>query len=464
MLKETIIQLSLNGYVVYDLTDPTGNYVSDIEKIVKQNVNSVLVIDTYGNYRELVTYLLSINLQKVKIILSERTANHHGYFSEFDGKLKTKDINIDILSDQEIDQIIKILEHTSLWGKYGSYSYSRKKRHIAYSCEKQLSNILIDILKNTHIKKEVGKLLVNIFKDENLKLNLLIICLLDTMNIPTSLSLISDLSDNDSIFSKFLNTNEICHFFTLNRFHRSINTRSSIYSLYLLNEHFGPSYIIDKCVYLLVHLEGKFNQNSLDRLRNHIRINLFRFNFIERILPMKHKTSMLVNYYEKIKNDLPNHIKNPQYWLQYAMAHIALSNYDEAYRYLQAAYDKSKSKHHYDTHKIDNQKARLNLIVASQNSTAIEESMNLFFEADKLLNKQENDVFKFKVVNKYFEFYDSKKILFNETHRSRMKKICELKLNELASLKDSNYSNYKQERVYQNCENNLNTIIAAIKN
>lgn len=462
LLKEVAIQLSLNGYHVYKLSDPSGSYISDIDKIIKQNTNSVLIVDTYGNYKDLIRYLLSINLQKVKVIVSERTSNHHNYLDDFEEKLNSKDINIDILSEQEIDYLIKILEHTSLWGKYGGYSNFRKKKHVKEKCGGQFSNVLIDILKSTHIKEEIAKLLNSIFTEADLKMDVFLISLLDVMNIPASLSLISDLSGNDSIFSKFSNTNEIRHLFLVDRLHSSIDTKSSIYSQYLLNEHFEPSYIVEKCIFLLVQLDNKFGQQTLDRIRNEIRINLFRFNFIERILPLKSKTGMLVNYYEKIKNDLPHHISNPQYWLQYAMAHIALSNYEKAYRYLQNAYDKAAFKFRYDSHKIDNQKARLNLVVGSLSSTSVDDSMKMFVEADNLLTKHENDVFKFKVVNKYLHFYESKKATLNKSQRSRIKQACLSKLKELDSLQNIDMFNYKQEKVYQDCENFLNTIISSI--
>jgi tetratricopeptide (TPR) repeat protein len=191
------------------------------------------------------------------------------------------------------------------------------------------------------------------------------------MDIPLSLSLITELSNNDDALSSFANRKDIRHLFTLNLFNNSIDAKSSIYSLHLLNEHFESKYIVDACLNLLKMLDYKFKKGTLDRIRNDIRINLFRFNFIERILPKQSKTGMLVKYYEEIKNELPFHITNPQYWLQYAMAHIALNNYDLAYRYLQTAIDKAENKYHYDVHKINNQKARLNLVDFQKNLNQI---------------------------------------------------------------------------------------------
>ncbi len=290
-------------------------------------------------------------------------------------------------------------------------------------------------------------------------MNIFVICLLDILNIPITLSLISEIAQNDLPLSKFSNSNEIRHLFTLNILNRSVDTKSSIYSLYLLNEHFNPDYIIDKCLLILQSLEKKFLKKTLDRIRNDIRISLFRFNFIERILPTTSKTGMLVKYYEQIKNKLPFHINNPQYWLQYGMAHIALKNYEKAYRYLDNAYDKANFWGNYDVHKINNQKARLNLIVGSLGSTRIEEAMQLFIEADNLLSKHENDVYKFKVVLRYYDFYDSKKHTLSKSQRNRIKQACVHKLKDLESLQKLDSYNFKQEIVYRDSETHLLSII-----
>ena len=463
-LKEAALELTIEGHIVYILTDFSGNYISDIDKILSNNINAILIIDTYGNYKDLIEYLISVDLNNIKIILSERTINHHSIIKDYNGKLKTKDLNIDILDENEINFLIKILEHTSLWGKYGHLSYHRKKNHIKDTCKSQLSYVLIDVLKSTHIKNEINKLLQKIFEDKETKMIIFTICLLDVMNIPVTLSLISDISSNDIPLSKFSNSSEIRQLFTVKLSEHLVDTKSSIYSLYLLNEHFEANYIIDKCLFILTNLDNKFkNTKSLDLLRNEIRTNLFRFNFIENILPISTKTGMLVKYFEEIKNKLPFHINNPQYWLQYAMAHIAMRDYNKANRYLQNAYDKAKFIDYYDVHKIDNQKARLNLKIASLSTTNILEAMKLFVHADNLLNKHNNDVYKFKVVLDYVDFYNKKKKSFSKANFKTIKIACENKLKDLKKLQKHDDNNFKQEKVYRNCEMQLEYIISDIK-
>ncbi len=461
-LAEMAVALVLKGFNVYTLKNIAGDYITDIDKMMKSEMSFVLIIDSYSNCLDLIKYILATKPSNIKLLLSERTMNHHSIISELGGALQTRDFNIDFLEPDEISSLAKILEHTSLWGKYGQYTNTKKYEHIEFECKKQMSFVLIDILNSVQIKNEISKLLSDVFKDGIVKFNIFIICILDVMNIPITLSLISELSNSDVAISKFSNSNQLRQLFQLNHFEQSFDTKSSIYSRYLLNEHFEPQYIIEKSLLILSELDKRFVQTkSLDNIRNEVRINLFRFKFIEQMLPIKDKAGMLVNYFESIKNKLPFHLNNPQYWLQYGMAHIALKNYEKAERCLQSAYDKAKFRADYDVHKINNQKARLNLKIASLVSTNILEAMKLFIEADDLLNKHENDVYKFKIILDYKDFFDSRRNSLSQEQKKTINKASEKKLKDLDTLRSNDINNFKQEIVFADCEAQLKYILQA---
>jgi len=168
---------------------------------------------------------------------------------------------------------------------------------------------------------------------------------------------------------------------------------------------------------------------------------------------------MLIKYFEKMKDDLPFHIQNPQYWLQYAMAHIAMSDFSKAQRYLQSAYDKAKHRDYYDEHKIDNQQARLNIKMASSLSTDIKKAIKLFLDADKLLNKLDNDVYKFKVVMDYKDFIDAREKNFSKSNKETLLRACQSKLSDLSTLEKFDNNNFKQETLYQQCKIRLEYLI-----
>ena len=169
---------------------------------------------------------------------------------------------------------------------------------------------------------------------------------------------------------------------------------------------------------------------------------------------------MLIKYFEKLKNEINYHIDNPQYWLQYAMAHISIKEYDKASRYLENAYEKARNRDRYNEKKIDNQKARLNLKIASEGSTSIAEAIVLFKEADTLLAKQENSTYKFNVVSDYKDFFDTRKNdLSDKNDINSIKAVCKNRLRDLEKIEKDNQDNFKQEQIYNICKNNLSYIL-----
>jgi hypothetical protein len=90
--------------------------------------------------------------------------------------------------------------------------------------------------------------------------------------------------------------------------------------------------------------------------------------------------------------------------------------------------------------------------------------MRLFVEADDLLSKHENDIYKFKVVNKYYLFYESKSFTLNASQNSRILTACKHKLKDLDTLRRFDSNNFKQEIIYQECDLNLRSIISIIDN
>ena len=98
-------------------------------------------------------------------------------------------------------------------------------------------------------------------------------------------------------------------------------------------------------------------------------------------------------------------IYDPQFWVQYAMAKIATPDFDKAQQYLDNAYAKAKHKDNYDTSNIDTQQARLYLLRATKAKFTLE-APKLFADAHRLLCKTPNDIYKYRQLYLYIEYYD----------------------------------------------------------
>ena len=446
-LKEASHVLNQKGYNVFISTSDNSNHsiIRDFEEIKKYGIQRpLIVIDTYSNFYEIIEYIIKNGINDIKLLLSERTLIHHSIISkEENKKFKTYDIYIDMLNNSEIDHLNKIIDNLG---------FPEKPRNNEL---KQISLILMNRKNSEYLKKEINK----IFQRLNDKKEILfVICLLNVMDKPLELSLISELLNDRNILSDFKETKDLEHFFTINYKEQEILIKSSIFSSYIIREIFNENDIVDFCIKLSKNLGEKFG--ALDYKRESIRKNLLRFNFIEQLLK-NNKRNMLIRYFEELKNKINYHIDNPQYWLQYAMAHISTKEYDKASRYLENAYEKARNKDRYNEKKIDNQKARLNLKIASEGSiTSITEAIVLFKEADTLLAKQENSTYKFKVVSDYKEFFDARKNgLSDNNDINSIKMACKNKLRDLEKIEKDDQDNFKQEQIYNICKNNLSYIL-----
>lgn len=444
-LKEASHALNQNGYNVFIANSYNNhNIIHDFEEIKKHKIpRPLIVIDTYSNYYEIIEYIIKSGMGNIKLLLSERTLIHHSIISKEENKnFKTYDIYIDILNNNELDHLNKIIDNLG---------FPEKPRNDEL---KQISLILMNRKNSEYLKKEINKIFQRL---NDKKETLFAICLLNVMDKPLELSLISDLLNDRNILSDFKETKDLEYFFTINYKEQEILIKSSIFSSYIIREIFNENDIVNLCIKLSKNLGEKFG--TLDYKRESIRKNLLRFNFIEQLLK-NNKRNMLIKYFEKLKNEINYHIDNPQYWLQYAMAHISIKEYDKASRYLENAYEKARNRDRYNEKKIDNQKARLNLKIASEGSTSIAEAIVLFKEADTLLAKQENSTYKFNVVSDYKDFFDTRKNdLSDKNDINSIKAVCKNRLRDLEKIEKDNQDNFKQEQIYNICKNNLSYIL-----
>lgn len=339
-----------------------------------------------------------------------------------------------------------------------------KQEYIKDNCYSQISYILVDILKAKQMADKMKDELESILKDDVKKKYIFVILLLNIMDIPIGIGLLEELLGEYNL-SIFKDDDQSNYIFKYNFYDRDneIQPKSSIFSRFILQSGiFEPQYMIEKSLYLLKNIEKQREElKSLSHHINEIRINLFRFNFIERILPETSKKNMLIKYYEDLKTHIPKMQNDPQYYLQYAMCHIANKDFDKAQRHLDNAYIKAQ-KTNYDTFKIDNQQARLYLLKAALHQTNIKEAIELFLKADDFITKRhKNDIYKYKVMEKYKDFVDNRSNSFNLEAKKQILACCKRQLDVMDGAKGFE-NNLKQEKIYIDCKVILEKIISKL--
>jgi hypothetical protein len=239
----------------------------------------------------------------------------------------------------------------------------------------------------------------------------------DTKKVIHSICLIQHICPSECTRSFIANISETTHVYS-SEFDKRLNesgifeilgdklsTRSSILGTFVLNSLYNSSYSIDQLVRIVEKLQR--NKGAQTQEENEVYRNIMTFGMIAAILPDEGKPSSYIEFYEKLKTQVPTVTINPHYWLQYAMAIMSTDNLEDAELILNTAYGKAEKNSNYDTTYIDNQFARLNLKKAiNEDNPSL--GFSFFEKAHSILKREEYDIYKFRQAGLYLKFYDKR--------------------------------------------------------
>ena len=158
----------------------------------------------------------------------------------------------------------------------------------------------------------------------------------------------------------------------------------------------------------LVRMATRADELSSKFLYYEIIKDLSRFTNVQVVLPKTNRMNAVLVYYERIKH-LRSCKKNPNSWLQYAVATLALNRFDDARIKIDTAYSYAQKRERYDTFMIDNTAARLELMRGIQYPKQDRDSaIGTFRKARNIINsqieKKENRHYPFRVASLYSTF------------------------------------------------------------
>lgn len=427
-LKEMMSYLTINGKRVFEFVDIDGDYSADIEKLSLLTSEIYIVIDNYEMYIEVLENILLLNNPKIYVLLSTRSSNHDQNMQSIENPNLIAQVNIDLLNNQEIYELNNIIDEVGLWSEKAGLPEQKRIDIIKENNKSQFSHTLLNLLQAPQIKDRIENLLQSLFEKEENKDTILAICILEIMNIPLTYNNISEIALNNSIYNtELINNKDFKQLFPSKN--NKIISKSSLFARNLLGYHFNSNNTVNK----LLEIAEKYHKvRNNSQLEKKIYKSLLRFAFIERVIPLTNKRDMLIRYYEQLKSRLGGLKNTPHFWLQYAMARIALDDYNNAQNYLDTAY--AKAFEDYDTAYLDAQQARL-WIKLSMDEIDQNKSIDYFKKAHTLLRNLDDDQYKYRQVEAYLEYFDVKytrlskknKLQFLDAVNEMYKKLQELR-------------------------------------
>ncbi|VDH01856.1 Uncharacterised protein [Helicobacter pametensis] len=354
-------------------------------------------------------------------------------------------LSIDNLSEDDIELFVSILDALNCW-KDNFWSKNKKKNYLRNHCKKEMSQILIEVLKSKQIETEIRKIVDPLLRDPELRRILSAICFLSAISIEARFYILDEMIEEYEI--KTLRRDEnLKHFFSVDLLSCSVRPRSSVFSLFILRKYFDTAELSKIFLEFLTKINSKVECKD-------IRKQLLSFNTLERIFG-NNKLASLYGYYEAVKYCTNSMINDSQYWLQVAMCHIARKKYDETYNSLNRAYDEAKktTRYKYKTEKIDNQMVRL-LVKQSLIADNSHDAFELFLKADNLPRKQSFSVYKYKIIFEYSGFFDEHFSVLDVEEKETIKKICSIYLKECEE-KQRGEKSWREEIIFERCQSML---------
>lgn len=400
-LQQIIPFLSIK-YSVYYVADYFGDIVSDLELLSKEDCISIVVIDDYNTLIDLFDNYKMYSGERLRFIISARSSVHeHQRDILKSAGFNFKEISIDLFSDKESESLTKLIDSVGLWGSLNKVR--NRKSYFARECNYQISSLLISLLNSPDIKRRIKDVLDNLLKDTSFDLKRIVMATsyLCMQNIRTDAALVSEIVGNCIYDSRLYGNEAFREFFKFE--YGKLKSKSTIFCRSLIQNYFSPEYTIK----FLLDVASTFNpKKDSSREYNEIFKSTLRFSTIERLLPPEGKRENLERYYESLKRKVKWLVQDPNFWVQYAMAKIALPDFNKAQQYLDNAYEKANNRYNYDTSAIDTQQARLYFLQALKSQFTVEANL-LFVKGHKLLCKTPNNIYKYRQLYLYIEYYNN---------------------------------------------------------
>lgn len=404
LLKNIISDLAKNGIDTFSLEDDEGDYLNDLDNLGKSNKKTVITVDDYGKHIDLIKHFDAIQPANIKFLITSRSSDHERYRNEFSlFESKFLEVSIDLLQKDEVQFFIDIIDNIGIWGNIANWSNERKIKYLMSKHHSQLSLILLDLFNSPYIVEKVQRVTNNLFKNSKHKDTAFSIALIEAVGIRAKSSLISELSLNNEIYDcKLTNDPSFRELFKVEN--NEAKSKSSLFSLSLIKNHFSANYIVEQLLLIVKHLN---HEGGLSYEEKTVFKNLLKFSFIERLLPEQNRKNNLSKYYENLKVNVPWLKSNPHFWVQFGMSRLPYKDFKKAQDYFNQAYSFAKNKSNYHTENIDTQQARLYILQCLDAYDPIE-SVKYFQSADCLLHSLNDDIYKFRQVIKYKDIYINK--------------------------------------------------------
>lgn len=410
-------ELIRQGYDVYSLVGSSPDEIGEAELICGLNGKKLLIVENYQRHLDFLTWFSQSKPQDTVLLITARPSAHDLLQSElyemFGPTLRLHEIST--LSHEETLGAVALFDRYGLWGDLAAWGRDRKAERIRRDNSSALSSLLLDMLKSRHIGRRFTDVLQSSGNRKDVEAVLICAFSLEVVSIYPRVSHIEELLAHSVDWAGLRNQAALRSIISFSS--HAIHARSSVLSRYLLHEVFTAKRICE----VLVRMVKEADERRVSKEYYQILNTLMRYGSVSSILPEASRLESTINFYEGVKN-LSSTKRNPQFWLQYAIAAMAIGRLERAERYFKDAY--ALAWDGYDTFQIDNHYARF-LIEKGIVNADISDAILQVNKATKIVLQQmasEVRYYPYRVATGIFRFYDKVKRQLSPADKASFKR------------------------------------------
>ena len=319
------------------------------------------------------------------------------------------------------------------------------------NCRSQFASVLMDLFESPDIASRFKDILQGLNdKREYYEVLLSAMALVVIQETPST-SMMTDIWGQKVLESNFKRNASVSQIFDFQS--GAFNIRSALAAQFILKHVADANITIDA----LIAMARAFN-NARRHSRKHYELfrDMMRFSTLQNLLPERQRRPATIRYYEGVKN-LAGCQRNPQFWLQYAIACLTLDELDRAEKYFDTAYSFARA-WEYDTYQIDNHYARF-LLVWSVEREDSDSCMDYFRRARNIIQNQIRDRrrhYPYRVATSIHEFYERYQNELSQAHLSEVRQAASYIARQIEGLPDG----IRYHRNVSECNSAMRQIIA----
>ena len=393
-----------SGYDVYTVSVRSEDIFRELDQIVTSAVKTLLFVEEYPDWIDVIEHFSLNANSNISLVLSARNPVHDVMIDrvcQVLGRTDIPEFSTDLLTRQELGWISDFFNRYGLWGEKAAWSTNRKLGYLAGKCRSQFGSILMDLFESPQIAHRFERILNGLSGRRDYYEVLISVMILAVVQRSSSIDLMIDIWRNAVMETQFKRNEAVREFFDFPT--GEIKLRSAPAAQFILKHVADANLTVDT----LIKMARAFNMGARfsDTHRSLLR-ELMRFSTLQGLLPERQRRPAIIRYYEGIKN-LDRCRRNPQFWLQYAIACLTLEELDRAEAYFDTAYSFA-SAGDYGTIQIDNHYARF-LLVRATKMPDPDTCMESFRQARLIIERQIKDDrmhYPYRVARLYLDFYE----------------------------------------------------------